>query len=67
MNLTEPTLSRRMAQVVQTMDLRTQGLFIQAVRLASSEDQILEPYRTYLREGYKPDTVLPSPQGETNG
>jgi len=58
MNLLEPTLSRRMARVVQTMDLDLKARFIEAVKLASSEDQILEPYRSYLKKGYKPDKVI---------
>lgn len=59
MNLLEPTLSRRMARVVQTMDLDLKARFIEAVKMASSEDQILEPYRSYLKNGYKPDKVTP--------
>jgi hypothetical protein len=64
MNLLEPTLSRRMARVVQTMDLDLKARFIEAVKMASSEDQILEPYRSYLKNGYKPDKVISTLQGE---
>jgi hypothetical protein len=64
MNLLEPTLSRRMARVVQTMDLDLKARFIEAVKMASSEDQIFEPYRSYLKNGYKPDKVISTLQGE---
>jgi len=53
-----------MARVVQTMDLDLKARFIEAVKMASSEDQILEPYRSYLKNGYKPDKVISTLQGE---
>lgn len=59
MNIFEPKLSRRMAKVVQTMPPEIKYRFIEMVELASSEDQILEPYRSYLKNGYKPDKVTP--------
>ncbi len=59
MNTEEPNLSHRMARVVQNMSLDLKARFIEAVKLASSEDQILEPYRSYLKNGYKPDKVTP--------
>lgn len=64
MNIYEPKLSRRMARVVQMMPLQVKYRFIEAVQLASSEDQILEPYRSYLKNGYKPDKVISTLQGE---
>lgn len=64
MNIQEPELSRRMARIVQNMPPEVKYPFIDAVQLASSEDQILEPYRSYLRSGYKPDKVISTLQGE---
>ena len=64
MNIEEPALSRRMARVVQTMSINLKTRFIEAVKLASSEDQILEPYRSYLKNGYKPDKVMSTLQGD---
>jgi hypothetical protein len=64
MNINEPDLSRRMAKVVQPMPIEVKYRFIEAVELASSEDQILEPYRSYLKKGYKPDKVISTLQGE---
>ena len=64
MNIEEPDLSRRMARVVQTMSINLKTRFIEAVKLASSEDQILEPYRSYLKNGYKPDKVMSTLQGD---
>jgi hypothetical protein len=64
MNIFEVGLSRRMAKVVQNMPLEVRNRFIEAVKLASSEDQILEPYRSYLKNGYKPDKVISTLQGE---
>jgi len=58
MNIEEPALSRRMARVVQPMSINLKTRFIEAVKLASSEDQIIEPYRSYLKNGYKPDKVI---------
>ena len=64
MNIEEPALSRRMARVVQTMSINLKTRFIEAVKLASSEDQILEPYRSYLKNDYKPDKVMSTLQGD---
>jgi hypothetical protein len=64
MNIFEVELSRRMAKVVQNMPLEVRNRFIEVVKLASSEDQILEPYRSYLKNGYKPDKVISTLQGE---
>ena len=58
MNIEDPDLSRRMARIVQTMSIDLKTRFIEAVKIASSEDQILEPYRSYLKNGYKPDKVI---------
>lgn len=58
MNIFEPDLSRRMAKVVQNMPLEVKYRFIEAVKTASSEDQMLEPFRSYLKNGYKPDKVI---------
>jgi len=64
MNIFEPALSRRMARIVQNMPPEIKYRFIDAVEMASSEDQILEPYRSYLKKGYKPDKVISTLQGE---
>jgi hypothetical protein len=59
MNLFEPDLSRRMAQVVQTMPIEVREEFIEAVRKAPSKGQIAQPFRSYLEKGYKPDKTTP--------
>jgi hypothetical protein len=55
MNLFEPDLSRRMAQVVQTMPIEVKEEFIEAVRKAPSKRQIAQPFRSYLEKGYELD------------
>lgn len=55
MNVFEPDLSRRMAQVVQTMSIEVKEEFIEAIRKAPSKDRIAQPFRSYLEKGYKPD------------
>lgn len=64
MNIYEPAISRRMAKIVQNMPPEVKYRFIDAVEMASGEDQILEPYRSYLKNGYKPDKVISTLQGE---
>lgn len=58
MNIFDPDLSRRMAMAVQNMTMDQKNRFIEVVKKAPNEQSLPAVYRSYLKNGYKPDKVI---------
>lgn len=52
--LIQPKSSRRAAKVIQPIPMSERDSFIEALKNATTVEDLPEPYKGYMKHGYKP-------------